>query len=189
MGPTIDHRSDPREDVEGQADGADGHPEGMDSGDTDRRPWLARHPYATLGMALASSFIVMFALTYVGVYRFADVYPNLNRFYMAVIMVAPMAVIMIGFMHHMFRNRWANLGIVVVAAVVAVGAFGAIQRQWLVGDRPFLRSMIPHHSIAVKTCKYADLEDVEIVRLCQQIISSQEEEIVQMKEILDRLDD
>jgi hypothetical protein len=168
---------------------ADAHGDAPDEQAGGARPssWLHDHPYATLGLALTTSLVVMFALTFVGVYRFDDVFVNLNRFYMALIMVAPMAVIMLAFMGHMFRNRWANAAIVGAAVVVGLGTFWAIQRQALVGDEQMIRSMIPHHSIAIKTCEYADLSDAELAELCQEIISAQEREISQMRDILDRL--
>ena len=58
-----------------------------------------------------------------------------------------------------------------------------------VGNDQFLRSMIPHHSRAILVCEQSDISDPEIQDLCEQIISSQQEEIDQMNEILDRLDD
>ncbi|MGE0880909.1 MAG: DUF305 domain-containing protein [Acidimicrobiia bacterium] len=150
--------------------------------------WLMRHPYGTLGIVTVVSWAIMFALTYVGVNRRNDIFVNLNRFYMAVLMVAVMPVLMMIFMSHMFRNLRANVAIALVAVAVFVFSFVAIRQQVFVGDRQFLRSMIPHHSIAVKTCKYAHLGDQEIKDLCKEIIESQEREITQMKQIIERLD-
>ena len=144
-------------------------------------------PYLTLGVLLGVHLLVMFALTYSGVDALDEVFVNLNRFYMATLMVAPMAILMVLAMWHMFEDRRANIAIIAVAAVVFVGSFAAIRSQALVGDEQFLRSMIPHHSVAIKTCNNADITDAEIEQLCDQIVEAQREEIAQMRDILSRL--
>ncbi|HWH31121.1 MAG TPA: DUF305 domain-containing protein [Egibacteraceae bacterium] len=145
-------------------------------------------PYGTLALALAVHLLIMFALTYAGVYRLDHVYANLNRFYMALLMVAPMAIVMVAFMWHMFPRRALNVAILGLAVVLFAGTFAAIRAQALVGDMQFLRSMIPHHSIAIKTCERAQISDPEITKLCEQIVRAQREEIAQMEDIIRRLD-
>lgn len=145
-------------------------------------------PYKLLGVTVGVHFFIMFALTYLGVFRLDDIFINLNRFYMAVAMVAPMVILMVLFMSHMYKDKKLNVALYVVSGLLFAGAVFGIRTQLLVGDEQFLKSMIPHHSIAVKTCKYADLQDAEIKELCKQIIKSQEEEITQMKGILQRID-
>lgn len=130
----------------------------------------------------------MFALTYSGVALLDHVFVNLNRFYMAVLMVAPMAILVVAAMWHMFPNAKANVAIIGGAAVVFVVTFAAIRDQTLVGDAQFLRSMIPHHSVAIKTCENAHYDDAEITALCDDIVEAQREEIDQMREILARVD-
>lgn len=49
-----------------------------------------------------------------------------------------------------------------------------------------LKSMIPHHSRAILVCRQANLTDPEIIELCNQIVRSQQDEINQMKGILQR---
>ena len=61
--------------------------------------------YKTLTKTVGVHFFIMLALTYVGVFRFNDIFLNLNRFYMAVLMVAPMIVLMMLFMSHMYKNK------------------------------------------------------------------------------------
>jgi hypothetical protein len=45
-----------------------------------------------------------------------------------------------------------------------------------------------HHSSAILTSGQADLKDPEVKELAKEIIKSQEEEIAQMKRILERMD-
>lgn len=148
-----------------------------------------KRPYAVLAGAVTAHFFVMWALTYVGVAVFDHIFLNLNRFYMAVVMVAPMVIIMLTAMRHMFQNTRLNIGIYAVSAIVFVGAFAAIRAQTFVGDAQLSRSMIPHHSVAIKNCEQASLDDPETVALCEEIVQAQREEIAQMRDILERLDD
>ena len=150
---------------------------------------MNQNPYKLLGLTVGIHFFVMFALTYVGVFEWAHVYLNLNRFYMALIMVAPMVILMLFFMRKMYTNKKLNLALYVVSAIVFVGGLVAIRAQTFVGNEQFLKSMIPHHSIAIKTCKRANISDPEIRKLCGEIVKTQKEEIAQMEDILRRINE
>lgn len=146
------------------------------------------NPYKALAATVGVHFFIMFALTYSGVFRFDHIYPNLNRFYMAVIMVAPMVILMMLFMGRMFGNKKLNIALYSLSAALFISGFLAIRTQAFVGNEQFLKSMIPHHSIAIKTCERAKINDPEIQQLCKEIIKAQREEIAQMEEIMKRLD-
>ena len=103
-------------------------------------------------------------------------------------MVTPMTVIMLFEMRHMLPDRRLNLAIAGLAAVVFLGAFTAMRQQAFVDDEQFLRSMIPHHSMALEMCGHAEVQDPEVVELCRQIVRSQRTEISQMRAILERMD-
>jgi uncharacterized protein (DUF305 family) len=51
-----------------------------------------------------------------------------------------------------------------------------------------MKAMIPHHSSAILTSQNASLQDPEVRKLADDIIKAQEEEIAQMKAMLDRLE-
>lgn len=53
-----------------------------------------------------------------------------------------------------------------------------------VGDRQLLRAMIPHHSAAIQMVKESSLSNPRVQKLGQDIISSQEREIAEMKALL-----
>jgi hypothetical protein len=106
---------------------------------------------------------------------------------MAALMAAPMVLIELAVMRSMYRNRAANVAIVAASLIVLVGSWVLIRQQHFVGDRQFLRSMIPHHAGAVLMCNQAPVQDAEIRKLCQEIVAGQRREITQMKAILDRL--
>jgi uncharacterized protein (DUF305 family) len=61
-----------------------------------------------------------------------------------------------------------------------------MRTQAAVGDRQFLRSMIPHHSGAILMCEQASLTDPEITALCRDIVESQRAEIAKMQALLAR---
>ncbi|MEO8313400.1 MAG: DUF305 domain-containing protein [Pseudomonadota bacterium] len=58
--------------------------------------------------------------------------------------------------------------------VLGIGGFSAIRHQWLVADREFLNSMIPHHSAAILMRGRATITDTEVQKLCRSIIQSQQ---------------
>jgi uncharacterized protein (DUF305 family) len=132
-------------------------------------------------------FGMMFVLMYAMVDKFNDIFPNLNQFYMAGIMTAPMLIMETILMGSMYENKRALKVIMAISMLVLVVFFFFIRQQTAITDREFLRSMIPHHSGAILMCEKASIQDPEIKALCQSIISSQQSEIDQMRKILDRL--
>ena len=97
-----------------------------------------------------------------------------------------LAAVMLVSMRSMFHMKNLNLAIGVAAVVVFAVSFLAMRTQAVVGDRQFLRSMIPHHSGAILMCEEASLSDPEIVALCRDIVASQKAEIAKMEQLLAR---
>ena len=133
------------------------------------------------------SFLSMYILMYAMVDRFANVYNNLNQFYMAGLMTAPMVLIEMAVMGAMYTNKKLNRAIIAVATVLGILFFAGIRQQAAIGDTQFLKSMIPHHASALLMCNEAPLADAEIQQLCKTILAGQQAEIEQMKAILARL--
>jgi uncharacterized membrane protein len=146
-----------------------------------------KHYFKLLLMALLS-FVAMYVLMYSMVDVFANVYPNINQFYMAGLMASPMVIIEIALMGSMYKNKKSNALIVVVSFIALIVFFLFIRRQTAVSDKQFLKSMIPHHASAILMCKQTDIQDPEIKKLCDDIISGQQIEIDQMKAKLKELD-
>ncbi|MFE0014687.1 DUF305 domain-containing protein [Mesorhizobium sp. NPDC059054] len=143
-----------------------------------------RTPYLNLTVNLIFSAIVMYLVMFAMIDAWADFYNNLNMLYMALMMLAPMAILMIITMPGMYPSKRANVVICLGAIVVFMGAFGLMRMQGLVGDTQFLRSMIPHHSGAILMCREAQLEKPGIKELCDTIVKSQQDEIRQMEALL-----
>lgn len=144
--------------------------------------------YPRLLAMAAVSFIAMYILMYSMVNVIGNVYNNFNQFYMAGLMTAPMVITELLLMRSMFPNQRLNLAIMAVSVVALIGFFLLIRQQAAIGDKQFLRTMIPHHSGAILMCEQASIQDPEIEELCGAIVSSQQAEIDQMEAILQRLD-
>lgn len=139
--------------------------------------------WINMALGLAVMYVVMFTM----IDGLGDFRNNLNMFYMAVTMWAPMGIFMLATMPGMFPNRRANLALYVLFAVLTAGSFWMTRAQALIEDRQFIASMIPHHSGAILMCREASLADEELVSLCGEIIQAQREEIEQMERIAERL--
>ena len=148
---------------------------------------MKENHYPHLAIMAVLSFLAMYLLMYAMVNTFGDVYNNVNQVYMAGLMAAPMVVIELIVMRAMYRNPKSNLMIIGASVVTGLLFFVFIRQQAVVTDTQFLRSMIPHHSGAILMCREAELQDAEIRRLCEAIISSQQDEIDQMNRILRRM--
>ncbi|MFO7532571.1 MAG: DUF305 domain-containing protein [Candidatus Limnocylindrales bacterium] len=142
--------------------------------------------YIKFGITLSVSLLLMFVLSMSMIVSLDHFYLNLSNFYMALIMVAAMGVVMLLSMWDMYEDRRLNAILLVVFIGGFLGALALGRTSALVGDRQFLESMIPHHSRAILVCQESALTDPEIITLCEQIIQSQREEIVQMEAILER---
>lgn len=146
-----------------------------------------RGHYAMLALNMAINLIIMYLAMFAMIYRWGEFVQNVNFLYMALVMWAPMGALMLLFMGMMYRNKRLNLIIYTSAVLTFILALLAIRTQAAVGDRQFLRSMIPHHSGALVMCREASLTDPRIRQLCfgpNGIVESQEREIEQMRKIL-----
>lgn len=147
-------------------------------------PQMERHHYKMLALNLMVSLVIMYLVMFTMIWSFSEFFNNLNMLYMTLMMVTPMGVLMLLMMGSMYRNRRWNVVLYATFAVVFALSFYAMRDQSLVGDRQFLRSMIPHHSGAVLMCQRASIKDQELRELCANIIASQTQEIEQMERML-----
>ena len=142
--------------------------------------------YAKFGIILLISLGLMWILSMSMIRSIDHFYFNLSNFWMALLMVSAMAIVMIAGMWSMFKNRKANIAMLVGFAVLFAGVFALGRTETFVGNEQFLKSMIPHHSRAILVCQESTITDPEIIELCDSIVQSQQEEISQMQSILDR---
>ncbi len=143
--------------------------------------------YKHLAIMALAHLPFMYIIMFVMVDKFSHIYNNLNTFYMAVMMVAPMVVLMPLMMKEMYPDKKKNLIVYAGSFVILLLFYFFVRDQTLIGDKQFLRSMIPHHSGAILMCEEAKIEDAEIKTLCANIIEGQKREVEQMESILNRL--
>ena len=144
--------------------------------------------YGRFAAMVATSTVVMYGLMYLNTYALSHVYWSETRAYMALVMGATMAALMLAFMSGMYRNRAANAAIYAGAALVFAGALFLVRSQATVEDVSWMRAMIPHHSIAIMTSERARLSDPRVRKLADGIIESQRREIDEMKALIRELE-
>lgn len=96
--------------------------------------------YVRSGITLAISFVLMFFLTMSMIRTINHVHFNLSNAYMALVMVAPMALVMMLTMGSMFTNKRLNLALYVGFAVLFIGAWTLGRTETFVGNEQFSRS-------------------------------------------------
>ena len=165
----------------------DGPPDEQRDSHSDDRPsgGGVHMSYVRFGAMIATSTIVMFGLMYLNTYAWDHVRWSETRAYMALVMGATMAVIMLGFMLSLYKNTMVNVGIVVAAVLLFAGSLWLVRSQATVEDRSYMRAMIPHHSIAILTSERSNLSDHRVCELAVEIIEAQRREIAEMDWLID----
>jgi hypothetical protein len=131
---------------------------------------------------IGTSIVVMFFLMYLHSYQIIEhAWFSETRVFMALIMGAAMMVIMLSYMLHMYKNRTFNIAIYVGAILLFGIALWLVRSQITVDDVDYMEGMIPHHSIAILTSERAQIQDLRVRELADEIIEAQRREIAEMK--------
>lgn len=148
---------------------------------------MKKNNYKKLFFMLGISFVIMYFAMFLNVYRLDHIYLSLTRLYITLLMVCPMSIVMIIFMKKMYTNDNLNKIIIIIGILIFILSLILLRTQTPIGDEQYMKAMISHHSSAILTSENANLQDTEVKKLAQDIIKTQEKEISQMKEILERL--
>jgi hypothetical protein len=140
--------------------------------------------YGRFFAMIGTSTAVMFGLMYLNTYALDHVFFSETRFYMAFVMGAVMAVVMLTFMLGMYRNKAMNTAIYLGAIAIFAGALWLVRSQETVQDVSWMRAMIPHHSIAILTSERAEISDPRVRQLASEIIEAQRREIDEMNALI-----
>ena len=143
--------------------------------------------YTRFAVMIATSTVVMFALMYLNTYALDHVTFSQTRTWMALLMGAVMAMIMMGFMASMYKNQRLNAAIIAGSIVVFAGSLWLVRSQETVDDVRYMKAMIPHHSIAIMTSERAQIRDPRVRELADEIIDAQLREIAEMKTLIEDL--
>ena len=144
--------------------------------------------YVKFGAMIVTSTVVMFGLMYLNTYSTEHIFFSETRFYMAFVMGAAMAVIMLLFMLSMYKNWKVNAAILIGSAIVFAGALWLVRSQETVEDVSWMKAMIPHHSIAILTSERAHISDPRVRKLADGIIETQRKEIAEMEMLIKDLE-
>jgi uncharacterized membrane protein len=146
------------------------------------------NPYLRFAAMIFTSTVVMFGLMYLNLYVLDHMFFSETRLYMALIMGASMALVMLGFMRGMYASRALNALIGVLAVAVFAGSLWLVRSQASVDQVSWMKAMIPHHSIAILTSERAHIEDPRVRQLADEIIAAQRREIDEMKALISELE-
>ncbi|RBI67159.1 DUF305 domain-containing protein [Vreelandella sulfidaeris] len=140
--------------------------------------------YVRFGAMIVTATVIMLGLMYLNTYQLDHVTFSETRTYMAIVMGATMAVVMLGFMLDMYSKKGVNMAILLGSIVVFAGALWLVRSQQTVDDVSYMKAMIPHHSIAILTSERAQISDPRVRELADTIIETQREEIAEMKALI-----
>ena len=143
--------------------------------------------YGRFAAMILTSTLVMFGLMYLNTYQADHVFFSETRSYMALIMGATMAIVMLSFMLHMYSNVTVNIIIYLVSIVIFAGSLWLVRSQTTVDDVSYMKAMIPHHSIAILSSERAKISDPRVRQLADEIIEAQRREIDEMKMLINDL--
>lgn len=143
--------------------------------------------YGKFWTMMIISFVIMYVVMFLNMDKLGHYHTSLTRIYMALLMVTPMAVVMMLMMGKMYPNKKANATIIVASVLLFIAVLAGLRTQTPVDDVQYMKAMIPHHSSAVMVSKHANIKDPEVKKLSEQIIASQEKEIAEMEQMIERL--
>lgn len=144
--------------------------------------------YGRFFAMILTSTVIMYGLMYLNTYQFSHVWFSQTRLWMAVLMGAVMAVVMLLFMWGMYRRIQWNLLILGGAVIAFAGSLWLVRSQETVGDVSYMKAMIPHHSIAIMTSRRAHISDPRVRKLANDIIDAQVKEIGEMEALIADID-
>jgi hypothetical protein len=140
--------------------------------------------YVRFGLMIATSTVVMFVLMYLNTYAWEHVFFSETRAWMAILMGATMAIVMLAYMLGMYNDKRLNVAIFAGAGLAFALSLWLVRSQATVSGPAYMRAMIPHHSIAVLTSERANLRDPRVRKLAAEIIEAQRREIAEMRYLI-----
>ena len=137
--------------------------------------------YKRFAVMAVAMFIAMYFIMYAMIDGLNNLIPNINNLYMTLLMVSAMLIIELLIMKGMYQNKKINWAVIAVSLAIGVFSWFGIREQINVGDKQFVKGMIPHHAAAVLMSEKAKLTDPELIDLQKNILETQAKEIELMK--------
>ncbi|MBO9681647.1 MAG: hypothetical protein J7502_03055 [Flavisolibacter sp.] len=121
--------------------------------------------YRKFIVMMVLSFLIMYTVMFLNMGSSTHYHTSATRIYMAILMVAPMAVVMMLMMGKMYPDKKLNTAIILTGIVVFILALAGLRTQIPVGNVQYMKTMIPHHSSAIMVSKHADIKDPEVKKV------------------------
>lgn len=150
----------------------------------DQQKQMTEMSWRRFGAMIATSTFIMFFLMYQLIYSLDHAMFSINNIIASLAMGCVMAIVMLFFMWPMYKGVRTKIAVLVLASLFSVILLFTNRSQSLIGDVDFMKSMIPHHSIAITNAREASISDPRVRELADQIIESQVREIAEMKILL-----
>lgn len=144
--------------------------------------------WGRFALMIATSSVIMFFLMYQLVYSVEHATFSLNRLIASLLMGCVMTVVMLGFMWSMYKGMGTKIAVLAVAIIIGSSLLYANRSQSFIADVDFMKSMIPHHSIAINNARKASLSDPRVRELADEIIAAQVREIAEMKLLIEDIE-
>ena len=153
---------------------------GHGNGHGDHGSGHTRVMYLRYAAMILTGMVVMYAVMFVGTYRWEHVRFSESRVFMTMTMGGAMGLVMLAWMLKMYKNTKANIAVVVASALLLGGGIYLDRSQATVQDTRWMSAMIPHHSLAITRSERAEIVDVRVCDLAVSISEAQRREIDEM---------
>ena len=157
----------------------------MDEHKTDEHRQMMAMSWTRFVAMIGTSTFIMFFLMYQLIYSMDHALLSVNRLVASLVMGCVMSVVMLSFMWSMYGGRSVKIAVLMGATVGAVILLTVNRTQALISDVAFMKSMVPHHSIAINNARKATITDPRVRKLADGIIESQVREIAEMKLLIE----
>jgi hypothetical protein len=144
--------------------------------------------YGKFALMILASMALMYGVMYLNSYEASHVRWSEMRLYMTLAMGGTMGALMWAFMRGMYDDTRKNVVVLAASALLFAGGLWLARSQATVQDSSWMRAMIPHHSIAILTSERAQIEDVRVRKLADEIIAAQRREIDEMEWLLEDIE-
>lgn len=144
--------------------------------------------WGRFALMIGVSTLIMFFLMYQLVYSWDHALFSLTRLVSSLVMACVMTAVMLAFMWKMYRPNAAKIAVLAGAVIGGLVLLSVNRSQLLIGDVDFMKSMIPHHSIAINNARNADLRDPRVRYLADRITRDQVKEITEMKMLIEDIE-
>lgn len=144
--------------------------------------------YKRFAVMAVAMFIAMYFIMYAMIDGLQNLILNINNLYMTLLMVSAMLIIELLIMKGMYESKKINWAIITVSLAIGIFSWFGIREQLFVGNKEFVKGMIPHHAAAVLMSEKAKLTDPELIQLQKNILETQAQEIEFMKRKLNEFE-